>query len=115
MLCSCFFFFKQKTADEMRISDWSSDVCSSDLTSVVFEQSGGVFSVLPNDTLGKVLDASLRATGGVDYDADDTHFATALQQTLESPPPLAMAADNGNYSSDTPEEIRVGKEDAKTS
>src|SRR3546814_2773676 len=25
------FFFKQKTADEMRISDWSSDVCSSDL------------------------------------------------------------------------------------
>src|SRR3546814_10862130 len=27
------FFFKQKTAYEMRISDWSSDVCSSDLTS----------------------------------------------------------------------------------
>src|SRR3546814_14701892 len=37
ILCSCvvsfffFFFFKQKTAYEMRISDWSSDVCSSDL------------------------------------------------------------------------------------
>src|SRR3546814_20799905 len=35
MMC-CFmrliFFFKQKTAYEMRISDWSSDVCSSDLT-----------------------------------------------------------------------------------
>src|SRR3546814_6171129 len=30
--CVCFvFFFKQKTAYEMRISDWSSDVCSSDL------------------------------------------------------------------------------------
>src|SRR3546814_1656003 len=29
--CSVFFFFKQKTAYEMRISDWSSDVCSSDL------------------------------------------------------------------------------------
>src|SRR3546814_4772622 len=28
----CFFFFKQKAADVMRISDWSSDVCSSDLT-----------------------------------------------------------------------------------
>src|SRR3546814_5940720 len=28
---SYFFFFKQKTAYEMRISDWSSDVCSSDL------------------------------------------------------------------------------------
>src|SRR3546814_17474725 len=33
-VCVCFlffFFFKQKTAYEMRISDWSSDVCSSDL------------------------------------------------------------------------------------
>src|SRR3546814_6468494 len=30
-LFSFFFFFKQKTAYEMRISDWSSDVCSSDL------------------------------------------------------------------------------------
>src|SRR3546814_10809535 len=30
----CFFFFKQKTAYEMRISDWSSDVCSSDLAVV---------------------------------------------------------------------------------
>src|SRR3546814_6233900 len=29
-----FFFFKQKTAYEMRISDWSSDVCSSDLTAL---------------------------------------------------------------------------------
>src|SRR3546814_3007721 len=31
MSFACFFFFKQKTAYEMRISDWSSDVCSSDL------------------------------------------------------------------------------------
>src|SRR3546814_19115357 len=30
-MCCCFFFFKQKTAYDMRISDWSSDVCSSDL------------------------------------------------------------------------------------
>src|SRR3546814_2948515 len=29
--CSVFIFFKQKTAYDMRISDWSSDVCSSDL------------------------------------------------------------------------------------
>src|SRR3546814_4524950 len=39
LLCSgfvffFFVFFKQKTAYEMRISDWSSDVCSSDLSSV---------------------------------------------------------------------------------
>src|SRR3546814_2848493 len=31
VLLVCIFFFKQKTAYEMRISDWSSDVCSSDL------------------------------------------------------------------------------------
>src|SRR3546814_4519758 len=31
MYCILFFFFKQKMAYEMRISDWSSDVCSSDL------------------------------------------------------------------------------------
>src|SRR3546814_3188737 len=31
-----FFFFKQKTAYEMRISDWSSDVCSSDLIEAMF-------------------------------------------------------------------------------
>src|SRR3546814_5029099 len=31
MCRASFFFFKQKTAYEMRISDWSSDVCSSDL------------------------------------------------------------------------------------
>src|SRR3546814_19092004 len=30
--CGLCFFFKQKTAYDMRISDWSSDVCSSDLT-----------------------------------------------------------------------------------
>src|SRR3546814_14145009 len=35
-----FFFFKQKTAYEMRISDWSSDVCSSDLVA-----SGASFTV----------------------------------------------------------------------
>src|SRR3546814_4838267 len=32
-----FFFFKQKTAYEMRISDWSSDVCSSDLPGLAAE------------------------------------------------------------------------------
>src|SRR3546814_1121604 len=32
VLVFVFFFFKQKTAYEMRISDWSSDVCSSDLS-----------------------------------------------------------------------------------
>src|SRR3546814_17712373 len=36
----CFFFCKQKTAYEMRISDWSSDVCSSDLEFKLLTQQG---------------------------------------------------------------------------
>src|SRR3546814_956920 len=36
-----FFFFKQKTAYEMRISDWSSDVCSSDLAGRSLPASSG--------------------------------------------------------------------------
>src|SRR3546814_11934669 len=36
----CFFFFKQKTAYDMRISDWSSDVCSSDLVRAGLEGYG---------------------------------------------------------------------------
>src|SRR3546814_2634247 len=38
--CLDFFFFKQKTAYEMRISDWSSDVCSSDLLLARVPQAG---------------------------------------------------------------------------
>src|SRR3546814_8473893 len=34
-MCCLVFFFKQKTSYEMRISDWSSDLCSSDLLGVV--------------------------------------------------------------------------------
>src|SRR3546814_3892230 len=36
-MCVFVFFFKQKTAYEMRISDWSSDVCSSDLLDIETE------------------------------------------------------------------------------
>src|SRR3546814_15991704 len=39
-----FFFFKQKTAYEMRISDWSSDVCSSDLLAARGARSHGAKS-----------------------------------------------------------------------
>src|SRR3546814_1988296 len=49
VVCHCcvlfiflFFFFKQKTAYEMRISDWSSDVCSSDLIDVRKDVSGWI-------------------------------------------------------------------------
>src|SRR3546814_4864917 len=41
-----FFFFKQKTAYEVRISDWSSDVCSSDLGNLSFEAGGAAIEGL---------------------------------------------------------------------
>src|SRR3546814_7796017 len=54
-----FFFFKQKTAYEMRISDWSSDVCSSDLPQepdhadfLIFGE-GTAFDLAVNDRTGQ--------------------------------------------------------------
>src|SRR3546814_3857140 len=44
-----FFFFKQKTAYELRISDWSSDVCSSDLRKATFRR----WFTLRSDTLAR--------------------------------------------------------------
>src|SRR3546814_6205738 len=58
-----FFFFKQKTAYEMRISDWSSDVCSSDLKAAKVEAlaytGGAIVTAL---LLGGAL-LALRAAG----------------------------------------------------
>src|SRR3546814_1220708 len=44
VVCVLFFFFKQKTAYEMRISDWSSDVCSSDRP--IFAADGQPFAAI---------------------------------------------------------------------
>src|SRR3546814_4024108 len=64
-MCLCFFFFKQKTAYELRISDWSSDVCSSDLPLV------DIAHVQCNFTRRRRLGghpdfSSLRNTGSID-------------------------------------------------
>src|SRR3546814_4715342 len=45
----CVFFFKQKTAYEMRISDWSSDVCSSDLVQIPRDGAGAALRADPAD------------------------------------------------------------------
>src|SRR3546814_6419244 len=47
------FFFNQKTAYEMRISDWSSDVCSSDLKGVARFQQGAVHPKHRQDQLAQ--------------------------------------------------------------
>src|SRR3546814_10858214 len=76
MFCSCgqylvvvFFFFKQKTAYEMRISDWSSDVCSSDLLSedaMRTHLSARLDRWCMPDVIEFVEDLPLGATGKVD-------------------------------------------------
>src|SRR3546814_10470892 len=73
---ACFFFFKQKTAYEMRISDWSSDVCSSDLPSdrdALLGASGPMFTNMwLLDCLGKAMPGS--APDMVNADGDDLVF-----------------------------------------
>src|SRR3546814_20788305 len=66
LICFFFFFFKQKTAYEMRISDWSSDVCSSDL---VVDISGSASRILLDSAaIGKLAssnDAAVAMAGQV--------------------------------------------------
>src|SRR3546814_11070855 len=54
-----FFFFKQKTAYEMRISDWSSDVCSSDLLGSGYVNPATLIAARLIDRSGHALDRSL--------------------------------------------------------
>src|SRR3546814_3576753 len=68
-----FFFFKQNTAYEMRISDWSSDVCSSDLAA---EQAD--FVVIPVAPRGLVVHSVLQTVKQVQQAG--TPFAVILTQ-----------------------------------
>src|SRR3546814_1518250 len=77
MSCCCFvFFFKQKTAYEMRISDWSSDVCSSDLLAALL-QAHGMALVLVNTPTGLAGEKGLACLPGREAD-----FDAALAQAL---------------------------------
>ncbi len=69
-------------------------------TRVEFEQTGGVFSLLPNDTLGQVMQAALQQVGGVHYDAAEQAFAQQLQQSLEKHPDLKQATALQAYRAD---------------
>src|SRR3546814_1159756 len=87
MFISVIFFFKQKTAYEMRISDWSSDVCSSDLG--VGHRTG-------------VLDERLDAAQRLGEDEDLGARAEVTRRLRPAPQPRS-------------EERRVGKECVSTS
>src|SRR3546814_20068222 len=74
-----FFFFKQKTAYEMRISDWSSDVCSSDLPGCSED------AVAPGQIL-KLVDA-------VEIPDPPLACAPLLVLVAEHQPPVELPAD----------------------
>src|SRR3546814_8490581 len=91
------FFFKQKTAYEMRISDWSSDVCSSDLTDD---------SCVTISTMHLIKGLEFRVVAVMACDDD----VIPSQSRLESVADDAELEDVYNRS----EERRVGKEGVST-
>lgn len=62
------------------------------------ERMSGVYSVLPNDTLGQVMDANLRAAKQIDWNDEEIAFATELQTTLRDTPPLSSVGEVEEYS-----------------
>src|SRR3546814_5784707 len=76
------FFFKQKTAYEMRISDWSSDVCSSDLDGMRIRSSGngepGVNGGPPGDLY---VEIHLKPHGIFQRDGEDLHCELTIPFT----------------------------------
>lgn len=54
-------------------------------TTADHEITGGVYSLLPNETLGRVMDTNLRALGGLHYTAEERAFAEELRKTLDTP------------------------------
>src|SRR3546814_11270242 len=100
---SFFCFFKQKTAYEMRISDWSSDVCSSDLE---FVESVGRMAL---DHAGEHI-----AEPGIGFDAVELG---GLDQRANHGPAMTAAVASGEqmvFPAERSEERRVGKECVST-
>src|SRR3546814_10271138 len=97
-----FFFFKQKTAYEMRISDWSSDVCSSDLNV-------NVKNILVYGQQDDGIDIDMAYSGTIDNGM--------VIQTAQSGSSLEIDGPEGNMEGSftlRSEERRVGKECVST-
>src|SRR3546814_15200494 len=102
-----FFFFNEKTADELRISDWSSDVCSSDLqadvraVNIELGSGGAVYDVIVAD---RIADTE-HVIAGVKLPKLGAHN---VQNTLAA---ITVAQEMGI---DRSEERREGKECVST-
>src|SRR3546814_3120488 len=93
-----FFFFKQKTAYEMRISDWSSDVCSSDL----FTDFAVAFAWLEQAHIWMRLFLDPKFLYSVKFRKETRELETQIASWLN------------RYDSERSEERRVGKECVST-
>src|SRR3546814_8326058 len=89
----CVFFFKQKTAYEMRISDWSSDVCSSDLwcRQMVGMPDGTGGSLVSGGSMANLIALAVARTAKAGIDVRE-HGVAAL------PAPLAFYASDQAHS-----------------
>src|SRR3546814_4499793 len=96
-----FFFFKQKTAYEMRISDWSSDVCSSDLEPIKDE--------VDVDTVVKAMKTVMSGGEPLLDDEQAQLVAQAFDKRLQAKQQEGQAKQMARS-----EERRVGKECVST-
>src|SRR3546814_19665919 len=78
VFCFVIFFFKQKTAYEMRISDWSSDVCSSDLQYSEDE------IIVTAPRLAGQLATDIRAEAELDEAAIASYGASSIEELLDA-------------------------------
>src|SRR3546814_15465533 len=99
-----FFFFKQKTAYEMRISDWSSDVCSSDL-----DAEGGPHA-------GDMPNIHVPSSGELTIEVLNTNLAIDDKLLDSDGAAIVIHAGVDDYMSDPArsDERRVGKEGVST-
>src|SRR3546814_15544737 len=108
MLFLSVFFFKQKTAYEMRISDWSSDVCSSDLLKISAKR--GFASISPGNAVAALGQPCQHpALAGQVRGADGDEGAAVAQQRQDAGGHDAVAVVDQRS-----EERRVGKECVST-
>src|SRR3546814_14586777 len=89
-VCFFFFFFKQKTAYEMRISDWSSDVCSSDLLTrretLAASALGALVAAMPAWAQDKTMPADTAQWDLTDLYPSDAAWDEARKQALAALP-----------------------------
>src|SRR3546814_8098350 len=101
------FFIQQKTAYEMRISDWSSDVCSSDL----HDRRPTQPEIIRNDYLAEphtVISGPRNRYEGI------RSSGALRRRRIDIPPKLYRAQQTRDRFADRSEERRVGKESVST-